>query len=49
MRLNHINYNCYNFSAVKDDIDAIGVKIYPHNINDVGLLSGHNLVCVPKN
>lgn len=46
--IDSLDYDCYNFSEVDDDIDSIGSKITENNVDTLNLMSGHNLICIPR-
>ena len=50
--INSLGYDCYNFSAVSEDIDFIDLtkdKITKKNVGDIENKGGHyNLICFPR-
>ena len=46
--IDSLNYDCYNFTTANDDIDSLGDKITIDNVSDLKLMSGHNLICIPR-
>jgi len=46
--IDSLGYDCYNFTEANDNIDNLGSKITIDSVNDLSLMSGHNLICFPK-
>ena len=46
--VDNLNYDCYNFTTINDNIDDIDIKLTENNISQLNLMSGHNLICLPR-
>ena len=46
--IDSLGYDCYNFTQVGDDIDKIGQKMTKLIVSTVDLMSGHNLISIPR-
>ena len=46
--VDNLNYDCYNFTTINDNIDDIGDKLTEKNVSELDLMSGHNLICLPR-
>tara|TARA_Y100000593_G_scaffold94477_1_gene193763 strand:+ start:3661 stop:4533 length:873 start_codon:yes stop_codon:yes gene_type:complete len=46
--VDNLNYDCYNFTTINDNINDIGEKLTENNISQLNLMSGHNLICLPR-